>query len=145
MIDINNDSLLREIIIKHFLNPENKTLTNNQNAIIKELKSQTCADQLIIEILIENKIIKSMKFDGSACAIATSSIDLLINNLLNLDIKKAIELIKNYQNFLLTGTLVNIDQSNELVVMKNIHKQKNRILCASLALNDLLEILNSYE
>ncbi|QVJ95890.1 iron-sulfur cluster assembly scaffold protein [Mycoplasma mycoides subsp. capri] len=145
MIDINNDSLLREIIIKHFLNPENKTLTNNKNAIIKELKSQTCADQLIIEILIENKIIKSMKFDGSACAIATSSIDLLINNLLNLDIKKAIELIKNYQNFLLTGTLINADQLNELVVMKNIHKQKNRILCASLALNDLLEILNSYE
>ncbi|MDP4040125.1 iron-sulfur cluster assembly scaffold protein [Mycoplasma mycoides] len=145
MIDINNDSLLREIIIKHFLNPENKTLTNNKNAIIKELKSQTCADQLIIEILIENKIIKSMKFDGSACAIATSSIDLLINNLLNLDIKKAIELIKNYQDFLLTGTLINADQLNELVVMKNIHKQKNRILCASLALNDLLEILNSYE
>ncbi|QVJ95101.1 iron-sulfur cluster assembly scaffold protein [Mycoplasma mycoides] len=145
MIDINNDSLLREIIIKHFLNPENKTLTNNKNAIIKELKSQTCADQLIIEILIENKVIKSMKFDGSACAIATSSIDLLINNLLNLDIKKAIELIKNYQNFLLTGTLINADQLNELVVMKNIHKQKNRILCASLALNDLLEILNSYE
>ncbi|EXU60448.1 iron-sulfur cluster assembly scaffold protein [Mycoplasma mycoides] len=145
MIDINNDSLLREIIIKHFLNPENKTLTNNKNAIIKELKSQTCADQLIIEILIENKIIKSMKFDGSACAIATSSIDLLINNLLNLDIKKAIELIKNYQDFLLTGSLINIDQLNELVVMKNIHKQKNRILCASLALNDLLEILNSYE
>ncbi|ACU78560.1 iron-sulfur cluster assembly scaffold protein [Mycoplasma mycoides] len=145
MIDINNDSLLREIIIKHFLNPENKTLTNNKNAIIKELKSQTCADQLIIEILIENKIIKSMKFDGSACAIATSSIDLLINNLLNLDIKKAIELIKNYQIFLLTGTLINADQLNELVVMKNIHKQKNRILCASLALNDLLEILNSYE
>lgn len=145
MIDINNNSLLREIIIKHFLNPENKTLTNNKNAIIKELKSQTCADQLIIEILIENKIIKSMKFDGSACAIATSSIDLLINNLLNLDIKKAIELIKNYQIFLLTGTLINADQLNELVVMKNIHKQKNRILCASLALNDLLEILNSYE
>lgn len=145
MIDINNDSLLREIIIKHFLNPENKTLTNNKNAIIKELKSQTCADQLIIEILIENKIIKSMKFDGSACAIATSSIDLLINNLLNLDIKKAIELIKNYQNFLLTGSLLNADQLNELVVMKNIHKQKNRILCASLALNDLLETLNSYE
>ncbi|UZK63847.1 iron-sulfur cluster assembly scaffold protein [Mycoplasma mycoides subsp. capri] len=145
MIDVNNDSLLREIIIKHFLNPENKTLTNNKNAIIKELKSQTCADQLIIEILIENKIIKSMKFDGSACAIATSSIDLLINNLLNLDIKKAIELIKNYQNFLLTGSLLNADQLNELVVMKNIHKQKNRILCASLALNDLLEILNSYE
>ncbi|CBW54210.1 Nitrogen fixation protein NifU [Mycoplasma mycoides subsp. capri LC str. 95010] len=145
MIDRNNDSLLREIIIKHFLNPENKTLTNNKNAIIKELKSQTCADQLIIEILIENKIIKSMKFDGSACAIATSSIDLLISNLLNLDIKKAIELIKNYQNFLLTGTLINADQLNELVVMKNIHKQKNRILCASLALNDLLEILNSYE
>ncbi|ADR23975.1 NifU-like N-terminal domain protein [Mycoplasma leachii PG50] len=145
MIDINNDSLLRKIIIKHFLNPENKTLTNNKNAIIKELKSQTCADQLIIEILIENKIIKSMKFDGSACAIATSSIDLLINNLLNLDIKKAIELIKNYQNFLLTGTLINIDQLNELVVMKNIHKQKNRILCASLALNDLLEILNKDE
>ncbi|QVK08926.1 iron-sulfur cluster assembly scaffold protein [Mycoplasma mycoides] len=145
MIDINNDSLLREIIIKHFLNPENKTLTNNKNAIIKELKSQTCADQLIIEILIENKIIKSMKFDGSACAIATSSIDLLINNLLNLDINKAAELIKNYQDFLLTGTLINADQLNELVVMKNIHKQKNRILCASLALNDLLEILNSYE
>ncbi|WFQ90171.1 nitrogen fixation protein NIFU [Mycoplasma feriruminatoris] len=145
MIDINNDSLLREIIIKHFLNPTNKTLTNNKDAIIKELKSQTCADQLIIEILIENNVIKSMKFDGSACAIATSSIDILINNLLNLDTKKAIELIKNYQNFLITGDLVNKDQLNELVVMKNIHKQKNRILCASLALNDLLEILNKYE
>ncbi|WP_434333323.1 iron-sulfur cluster assembly scaffold protein [Mycoplasma capricolum subsp. capricolum] len=145
MIDINNDSLLREIIIKHFLTPTNKTLTNNKNAIIRELKSQTCADQLIIEILIEDQIIKSMKFDGSACAIATSSIDLLINNLINLNTKKAIELIKNYQDFLLTGTLTNIDQLNELVVMKNIHKQKNRILCASLALNDLLEILNKNE
>ncbi|WP_434338096.1 iron-sulfur cluster assembly scaffold protein [Mycoplasma capricolum] len=145
MIDINNDSLLREIIIKHFLIPTNKTLTNNKNAIIRELKSQTCADQLIIEILIEDQIIKSMRFDGSACAIATSSIDLLINNLINLNTKKAIELIKNYQDFLLTGTLTNIDQLNELVVMKNIHKQKNRILCASLALNDLLEILNKDE
>ncbi|EOA06965.1 Nitrogen fixation protein NifU [Mycoplasma yeatsii 13926] len=145
MIDINNDSLLRQILMKHFTNSDNKTLLDNPNAISKLLKSNTCADQLTIQVLIENKIIKSIRFTGSACVVATSSTDILINEIKNKTISQALDIIYKYKDLIDNGDLTNINNLNELVVFKNIYKQKNRILCASLPINGLIEILKDYE
>ncbi|MDQ0567437.1 iron-sulfur cluster assembly scaffold protein [Mycoplasma yeatsii] len=145
MIDINNDSLLRQILMKHFTNSDNKTLLDNPNAISKLLKSNTCADQLTIQVLIESNIIKSVRFQGSACVVATSSTDILINEIKNKTISQALDIIYKYKDLIDNGNLTNINDLNELVVFKNIYKQKNRILCASLPINGLIEILKDYE
>ncbi|KNG79508.1 iron-sulfur cluster assembly scaffold protein [Mycoplasma sp. HU2014] len=145
MIDINNDSLLRQILMKHFTNSDNKTLLDNPNAITKLLKSNTCADQLTIQVLIVSNIIKSIRFEGSACVVATSSTDILINQIKDKTITESLNIIYKYKDLINNGDLTNIKDLNELVVFKNIYKQKNRILCASLPINGLIEILKDYE
>ncbi|AEM68651.1 Nitrogen fixation protein NifU [Mycoplasma putrefaciens] len=145
MIDINNDLLLRKILMKHFLTPDHKTANFDTNLAIKHLKSNTCADQLTIQVEIVNKIIKLIKFDGSACVVATSSTDILIDQLINKTIKQAKELLFKYQEFLNSGKLPADFDLDQLVVFKNLYKQKNRIGCASLMIEPLLELFFEYE
>ncbi|ATZ21467.1 iron-sulfur cluster assembly scaffold protein [Mesoplasma tabanidae] len=141
MIDINDDILLRKILMQHFIEPQNKGLKNIKNAIIKDAKSQTCADEMQIEILIQNDIFKEINFEGTACAVATSSADIffsLIKEKSKGDVK---EIINQYKNFLNTGDVNKINLLKNLVVFKNINKQKNRILCANLAIDAINEII----
>ncbi|AVN60932.1 iron-sulfur cluster assembly scaffold protein [Mesoplasma florum] len=141
MIDISDDILLRKILMKHFTEPENLGLKNITNAIIKDAKSQTCADEMKIEILVENNIFKEINFEGTACAVATSSADIFINLIKNKSLEDTKKIIDQYQNFLNTGNLSEIDLLEDLVVFKNINKQKNRILCANLAIEAINEII----
>ncbi|AVN64307.1 MULTISPECIES: iron-sulfur cluster assembly scaffold protein [Mesoplasma] len=141
MIDINDDILLRKILMKHFTEPENLGLKNIANAIIKDAKSQTCADEMKIEILVENNIFKEINFEGTACAVATSSADIFFNLIKNKSLEDTKKIIYQYQNFLNSGDLSEIDLLEDLVVFKNINKQKNRILCANLAIEAINEII----
>ncbi|PPE05046.1 FeS assembly protein [Entomoplasma ellychniae] len=134
MINIDDDALLRQIIVKHFTKPLYKPLKNNPNSIIMEAKSNTCADELVVEILLKNQSIKQVSFDGTACAVATASADIFLNLILNKTLKEVNAIIEEYQLFLNTGDCNSIDLIGDLIVFKNIHNQKNRIICAELAI-----------
>ncbi|ATQ35408.1 FeS assembly protein [Mesoplasma entomophilum] len=141
MIDINDDILLRKILMKHFTEPINKGLKNNKKAIIKDAKSQTCADEMQIEILIENDIFKEISFEGTACAVATSSADIFFELIINKSKSDVKKIINQYKIFLNTGEASKIELLDKLIVFKNINKQKNRILCANLAIDAINEII----
>lgn len=134
-MDINNDSLLRQKLVEHYTKPINKGLKNNPDSIIKHAKSNTCADELIVEYMVENNIIREVSFDGTACVVATASADIFLSMIVNQNLDYVRKLISTYKGFLNQKNTTNFDFLQDLNVFKNIYLQKNRIICAELCLS----------
>ena len=66
--------MLRQIIMDHYENPRNHGLVDDDNYQSVNMDSETCIDDIDVQALIEDGVIKDIRFDGEACAICTASI-----------------------------------------------------------------------
>ena len=126
-----DENLKREIILENYQNPINREEVNDDRYIKVNTNNESCIDNLDIYFLIEDKVIKDIKFTGEACAIATSSVSIMIHNLIGKTVDEAVEYMNSFDN------MVNekeYDESilNEAIVYNEIYKQANRKHCALL-------------
>ncbi len=140
-MDINNK---REIILKHYQNPLNKGLIENNNYIKENMNIESCIDQIELMALIENDLVKDIRFDGEACAICTSSTSIMIDTLLDKDIKEAKEIITNFEN-MIENKEYDKEILEQAIVYDDINKQANRKKCALLAWWGIKNIIQNYE
>ena len=68
-----DENVRREIILDHYQNPKNKETIVDDKYIKVNSNNESCIDNINLYLLIEDNIIKDLKFDGEACAISTSS------------------------------------------------------------------------
>ena len=126
-----NEELKKMIILENYQNPKNRGLVNDDTYKEINTNSESCIDQIDLQIKIEDGIIKDIRFDGEACAICTSSTSIMINSLLNKNIKDAKEIISNFEN-MIEEKEYDENILNEAVVYSDISKQPNRKKCALL-------------
>lgn len=141
-MDFSNNELLKDIIISHYDNPNNR-LTNNidlSNFITYQNKSASCIDDITVHIELENKIIKNIFFSGIGCAISTSSTDIFCDLLRNKSIKEAKKIIIEYKN-MIYGFSYDENILDELIAFKNIKNQPNRINCSIIGINAIIQCL----
>ncbi|ATZ18638.1 FeS assembly protein [Williamsoniiplasma somnilux] len=134
------DQELRKIIINHYTESKNRGFTNSSNSLKIDLNSPTCSDELTLEIEIENTILRSLKFEGSACVIATAAADMIINKLLNKNKSQALAIITNFEDLIKLGKQ-DAFENDSLLAFKNVHKQRNRIMCATLLSDGIKKFL----
>ena len=142
MLSLNDPMIKREIIMDHYENPRNKGLVDDPRYIKVNMNSESCIDDIDIQILVENNIIKDFRFDGVGCTIATSSTSILSELVIDQSIEHAYEIIKNY-NDMIKELSYDEELLQEAVVFKDVSKQANRIKCATIGYNGLLELLES--
>lgn len=142
MLSLNDPMIKREIIMDHYENPRNKGLVDDPRYIKVNMNSESCIDDIDIQILVIDNIIKDFRFDGVGCTIATSSTSILSELVIDQSIEKAYEIIKNYDSMIKE---LEYDEQllQEAVVFKDVSKQANRIKCATIGYNGLLELLDS--
>lgn len=138
-----DENLRRDIILDHYQNPKNRQTINNDNYIKVNSNNESCIDNIDIYVLIENGIIKDIKFNGEACAISTSSTSIMTCNLIGKTISEANEYIANFE------AMVNeesYDENilNEGIVYNEIYKQNNRKHCALLPYLGIKKALENY-
>ena len=126
-----DENLKREIILENYQNPLNREEVNDDRYIKVNTNNESCIDNLDIYFLIEDNIIKDIKFTGEACAISTSSVSIMIHNLIGKTLEEANNYMNSFEN------MVNekeYDESilNEAIVYNEIYKQANRKHCALL-------------
>ena len=126
-----DENLKREIILENYQNPINKEEVNDDRYIKVNTNNESCIDNLDIYFLIEDNIIKDIKFIGEACAISTSSVSIMIHNLIGKTVEEAYNYMNSFDN------MVNekeYDEKilNEAIVYNEIYKQANRKHCALL-------------
>ncbi|AXK51319.1 iron-sulfur cluster assembly scaffold protein [Spiroplasma alleghenense] len=134
MLDKNDKFMLRQIIMQHFVEANNKGLSDNLNSIRELQKSQSCSDEITIEMYFENDRIKFAKWDGSSCAISSASTDILADQLENKTYQEGLEILTNFHN-LIKNEKYDEEQLGELIAFINVAQQGNRIPCALLGAN----------
>ena len=139
-----DENLKREIILENYQNPMNKESVNDDRYIKVNTNNESCIDNLDIYLLIEDNIVKDIKFDGEACAISTSSTSIMINNLIGKTIDEVIEYMDEFEQ-MVNGNEYNEELLNEAIVYNEIYKQANRKHCALLPYLGIKKALNDYK
>ena len=142
MLSLNDPMIKREIIMDHYENPRNKGLVDDPRYIKVNMNSESCIDDIDIQILVEGNIIKDFRFDGVGCTISTASTSILSELVIDNTIENAYEIIKQYDN-MIKELPYDEQLLLEAVVFKDVSKQANRIKCAMIGFNGLLELLDS--
>lgn len=134
----------KEIIMEHYLNPINRGEIDDERYIKVNSNSETCIDDINLYILFEEDKIKDIRFEGEACAISTSATSIMIKLLLGKTITEIKELIQNYYS-MINAQEYNEDLLQEACCYEYIHKQQNRIGCATIPWHGLEKAIKEYE
>ncbi|MBR4830762.1 MAG: SUF system NifU family Fe-S cluster assembly protein [Bacilli bacterium] len=137
-----DSNIKRELILDNFNYPNNKGLINDPSYIKKSNKNPSCIDHFDIELKLEDGLVKDIRFDGEACAIATSSLSIAIHRFIGKSKEEVLNIIDNYKK------MVNEEEYDEsiledLLAFDEIWKQESRKTCATLGVNIIEDILNN--
>ena len=135
-----NEEIKKIIILENYQNPKNRGLIDDDTYEIINTNSESCIDQIDLQIKVENNIVKDVKFDGEACAICTSSTSIMIKSLINKTLDEALNIISNFENMINEKTY-NEEVLGEAIVYSDIFKQPNRKKCALLTWEGMKEVL----
>jgi len=126
-----DNNIKRSIILEHYQHPKNKGLINDDKYLKQNMNSESCIDEINLEILLEDDIIKDIHFDGEACAICTSSTSIMIETLIGKNKKEAIDILNNFEN-MIDEKEYNEEILQQAIVYDDIYKQPSRKKCALL-------------
>lgn len=127
-----NDELKRSIILDNYQNPANRDRINDSKYIKLNTRSNSCIDNIDLYLLIENNIIKDLKFDGEACVICISTTSIMTKLLIGKTLEEAKKIILNYNN-MIDEKDYDKDILKEAIVYNDIVKQPSRKNCATLS------------
>ncbi len=139
-----DNTLKREIILDNYNNPTNRGLLNKEDYKKCNRNSSTCIDNFNIELKLEDDIIKDIRFDGEACAVATASMSISINKLIGKTKKEALEIIDNYEK-MINEEEFDKELLEELIVFEDIHNQPSRKKCATLGISGIKALISEDE
>ena len=125
----------------HYEYPRNKGLKNDKSYVSVNLDSESCIDNIDLEVKIEDGVIKDICFDGKACTISTSSTSIMSELLKGKSVSEAKVIIDNYIA-MLHGREYDEDLLEEANAFVNTSKQANRIKCATLSWCGMKDILD---
>lgn len=131
----------REVLMNHYVKPVHLGLVDNSQLYSKRLQSDSCADELTLQVDVRNGVFQSLRFEGSACVIATSSIDLWCDFLIGKSLATAQSLLNEYLSMIYKGTIPQ-DNLSELMIFENLHHQKGRWKCATLGAEGINDFIN---
>ena len=139
MLTLTND-MMRAIIMDHYSNPVNKKQPPKEGYEKVHMHSDNCIDDIDVFLLVENGIVTDACFDGVACAISTSSTDIMCDLLKDKEIAQARYIIEQYHHMIHEEEF---DDSvlEESLAFINTSKQAARVRCATIGWNAADEIL----
>ena len=130
----------RELIMDHYKYPHNHGLVDDNNYLSKHSASESCIDDITVQMKVEEGIIKDIRFDGVACTISTASTSMMTDLLIDKTLDEAKDVINEYLKMVDNGEYNDL-KLQEAGVFKNIYKQANRIKCATIGPDALLELI----
>lgn len=136
--------VLRTIILDNYQYPQNKSLSNEEGYHKVHMTSDSCIDDIYVQAKIANDKIEDIRFDGTACAIGTSSTTIMTQLIKGKTIEEAKKIEEEYYK-MLDGKPYDEDLLKEAVAFQNVYKQPNRVHCASIGWHGLDRLLKGEE
>ncbi|MBO6047094.1 MAG: SUF system NifU family Fe-S cluster assembly protein [Erysipelotrichaceae bacterium] len=142
MLSLDNPLVLRSIIMDHYENPRHHGLVDDESYRSTNMNSESCIDNIDVQLKMTDGVIKDLRFDGEACAISTASTSIMGDLVIGKTKEEALHIRDNYMNMIYEKDY-DVDLLEEAIAFKNTHKQANRIKCATIGWNALDKLLES--
>lgn len=136
--------VLRSIIMDHYEYPRNHVLHEDESYLKKHMASESCIDDIHVQALIKDGIIKDVCFDGVACTIATSSTSIMSELVKGKSIEEARHINEEYRK-MIDKQEYDADLLEEAVAFQNVGNQANRIHCATIGWDALVALMDESE
>lgn len=136
----NDPLMMRQIIMDHYEHPRNRLKLTLPGVKTIHVDTSGCIDDINVNLLLENGIIKALSFEGVACTISTASTSIM-TELLTLKSKEEASYIIQQYIKMIHAQPYDETVLGEAMVFQNTYKQASRIKCATLAWQGLSELL----
>ena len=128
---LKDPTILRELIMDHYQYPRNHGLVDDSSYASCHMASDSCIDDITVQSKIVDGVIKDIRFDGVACTICTASTSMMSELLKGKTTDQAKKIMDNCFN-MMEEKPYDEDMLEEAIAMCNVHKQANRIKCATI-------------
>ena len=133
--------IMREIIMDHYSSPRHKESPTGEGFLTLHSSSVNCIDDIDVYVKFgnDNKV-SYASWNGTACAISTSSSDILCDLLLGKTKEEAEYIIEEF-NKMIHEEEYDASVLEEALAFKNTSKQAARIHCATIGWDAVKELL----
>jgi len=126
-------SLYRAVIMDNYKNPKNKGITKDDKYHFVHLNNPSCGDNMNVEVLVENGIIKDIHQDAIGCSISCSSASVMSETLKGKTIEEARKIIADFY-ILVEGQQPKDEEAlGEAIAYGGVKDFPARIKCATLS------------
>jgi nitrogen fixation NifU-like protein len=137
------DDLYRRVIMDHYKNPRNRGQFADDKLTIN-LNNPTCGDRISLHLVMEEHIVKDVRFEGEGCSISISSASMMTEAIKGRTFEEALDLANRFSS-LMKGEAVDFDDYEDIEALSGVNKFPARIKCATLAWNALKKGIDEEE
>ncbi len=135
-------TLYRQVIMDNYKNPKNKGLTHDDKYKFIHLNNPSCGDDMNVELLIEDGIIKDVRHDGHGCSICCSSASVMSETLKGKTVDEAKEIIIDFYELVQGVEPKNEEALGEAIAYQGVSDFPARIKCATLSWKAAEAVIN---
>lgn len=125
----------------HYKMPHNRGLKQDPRYDSVHNASESCIDDITVQMLIEDNIIKDVCYDGTGCTICIASCSIMSDLIKGKSLDEALNIIYNYYN-MIDENEFDIDLLEEANAFDTLYKQANRIKCGTIGIHAMEELIN---
>jgi nitrogen fixation NifU-like protein len=127
------DTLYQEVILDHYKHPLNKGLAPAYSAQVHHI-NPSCGDEITLNLLSENGLVKAITWDGLGCSISQASVSIVSDLLVNKTLDQADHIVAEFIELMHSkGTKEgNSEVLEDAVALAGVSKFPARIKCALL-------------
>jgi len=126
-------SLYRAVIMDNYKNPKNKGITKDDKYHFVHLNNPSCGDNMNVEVLVEDGIIKDIHQDAIGCSISCSSASVMSETLKGKTIEEARKIIADFYILVEGQDPKDEEALGEAIAYGGVKDFPARIKCATLS------------
>lgn len=135
-------TLYRAVIMDNYKNPKNKGLKKSDKFHFVHLNNPSCGDDMNVEILLEDGIVKEVNHDGKGCSICCSSASVMSDVLKGKTVDEAHAIINDFYE-IVKGNEPNDEEAlGEAIAYMGVRDFPARIKCATLSWKAVEQAIN---
>ena len=136
------DDLYRDIILEYYRSPRNRGRLPSPT-VSRDGQNPLCGDEVYLDLLVEDGVIKEARFQGQGCSISQASASMLTEAVRGLSLDEAEALYDRFHRLMTGDETVDAAELGDLEALSGVRKFPVRVKCATLAWHVLDEAIKS--
>jgi nitrogen fixation NifU-like protein len=132
------DDLYRELILDHYRHPRHKGALDEATSKA-EGYNPLCGDEIAVDLVVEDGVIKDVAFRGRGCSISQASGSMMTDAVVGTTREEALKLLNAFKQMMMAPEEEPEEDLGDLEAFQGVAKFPVRVKCATLAWHVLQE------